>query len=154
MSSSSSSRCPRTSSSSRRDGLRSQLVALVREPRFVVQPVSTARHRQDLEIPRVEQSLSSRREDGVAFGLGDPDPLEPVLLLGRPAVVGGPPVGQDGREAGTTRVPLAGALEALSDPQRRRTLGLAARERAVREYSWTAHCEALDRAMKNLTLQP
>jgi len=48
---------------------------------------------------------------------------------------------------------LAGVLEALSDSERRRTLGLAARERAVREYSWTAHCEALDRAMKNPTRQ-
>jgi glycosyltransferase involved in cell wall biosynthesis len=43
---------------------------------------------------------------------------------------------------------LAHALESLSDPALRRTLGRAARERAVREYSWKAHCVALDRAIK------
>jgi glycosyltransferase involved in cell wall biosynthesis len=43
---------------------------------------------------------------------------------------------------------LAAALEALTDGQRRLRLGHAARERAVREYSWFAHCVALDGAMK------
>ena len=37
------------------------------------------------------------------------------------------------------------ALETLAT-RRRRPLGLAARERAVREYSWKAHCQALDRS--------
>ena len=45
---------------------------------------------------------------------------------------------------------LASALEALADPDRRRDLGSAARDRAVREYSWTAHCAALDGAMQQL----
>jgi glycosyltransferase involved in cell wall biosynthesis len=45
---------------------------------------------------------------------------------------------------------LAKALETLSDPTLRRTLGRAARERAVREYSWKAHCAALDNAIRNL----
>jgi len=45
---------------------------------------------------------------------------------------------------------LANTLEALTEPERRRALGLAARERAVREYSWTAHCAGLDRAMRSL----
>ena len=45
---------------------------------------------------------------------------------------------------------LAKALETLSDPALRRTLGRAARERAVREYSWKAHCVALDNAIGNL----
>jgi glycosyltransferase involved in cell wall biosynthesis len=40
---------------------------------------------------------------------------------------------------------LAAALERLADPKLRAALGAAARERAVREYSWQAHCEALDR---------
>ena len=39
---------------------------------------------------------------------------------------------------------LARALETLADPSLRRPLGRAARERAVRDYSWKAHCVALD----------
>jgi glycosyltransferase involved in cell wall biosynthesis len=42
---------------------------------------------------------------------------------------------------------LAAALETLTDPALRRSLGRAARERAVREYSWKAHCAALDAAI-------
>jgi len=45
---------------------------------------------------------------------------------------------------------LAGALEQLADPELRQRMGRAARERAVREYSWSAHCQALDRAMRGL----
>jgi glycosyltransferase involved in cell wall biosynthesis len=45
---------------------------------------------------------------------------------------------------------LATALDALSDPEARRPLGAAARDRAVREYSWAAHCAALDQAMGSL----
>jgi glycosyltransferase involved in cell wall biosynthesis len=45
---------------------------------------------------------------------------------------------------------LAAALEALSDPEGRRPLGVAARDRAVREYSWAAHCAALDQAMGSM----
>lgn len=43
---------------------------------------------------------------------------------------------------------LARTLEQLADPQLRARLGAAARERAVREYSWRAHCEALDRRLR------
>lgn len=42
---------------------------------------------------------------------------------------------------------LAGALEQLADPQLRQSLGAAARERALREYSWSAHCLALHRRL-------
>ncbi|MGH9411602.1 MAG: glycosyltransferase family 4 protein [Vicinamibacterales bacterium] len=42
---------------------------------------------------------------------------------------------------------LAGALLQLTDPVLRSRLGHAARERAVREYSWTTHCAALERAI-------
>jgi glycosyltransferase involved in cell wall biosynthesis len=41
---------------------------------------------------------------------------------------------------------LAGALERLCDAPLRKTLGAAARARAVREYGWKAHCEALSSA--------
>ena len=41
---------------------------------------------------------------------------------------------------------LADALARLKDPSLRARLGAAARARAVREYSWTAHCEKLDAA--------
>jgi alpha-maltose-1-phosphate synthase len=45
---------------------------------------------------------------------------------------------------------LASALEQLADPELRRRLGAAGRKRAVREYSWKAHCEALVRAIERL----
>jgi glycosyltransferase involved in cell wall biosynthesis len=45
---------------------------------------------------------------------------------------------------------LADALAALADPGRRAQLGDAARARAVRDYSWEAHCRALDRAFREL----
>ena len=43
---------------------------------------------------------------------------------------------------------LAAALERLSDPGLRHRLGGAARERAVREFSWDAHCRKLDEAIR------
>jgi glycosyltransferase involved in cell wall biosynthesis len=45
---------------------------------------------------------------------------------------------------------LARALAALRDPDLRARLGRAARARAVREFSWQAHCERLDRALSTL----
>jgi glycosyltransferase involved in cell wall biosynthesis len=45
---------------------------------------------------------------------------------------------------------LASALESLADPALRRSLGREARERAIREYSWKAHCEALVAAIAAL----
>ena len=43
---------------------------------------------------------------------------------------------------------LADALDRLAEAELRQRLGSAARARAVRDYSWRAHCEALDRAMR------
>ena len=43
---------------------------------------------------------------------------------------------------------LPHALEALTDRVLRDRLGRAARDRAVREYSWSAHCRALDTAIR------
>ncbi len=54
-----------------------------------------------------------------------------------------PPNGGDRGHAAA----LADALEQLSDPARRRVLGAAARLRAVRDYSWEAHCRALETAI-------
>jgi glycosyltransferase involved in cell wall biosynthesis len=45
---------------------------------------------------------------------------------------------------------LADALVRLTDPGLREALGSAARERAVREYSWKAHCAAIVRAVEAL----
>jgi glycosyltransferase involved in cell wall biosynthesis len=45
---------------------------------------------------------------------------------------------------------LAAAIERLTEPALRRSLGAAARERAVRDYSWTAHCEAIDAVIRKL----
>ena len=42
---------------------------------------------------------------------------------------------------------LAETLMRLSDPAVRAPLGAAARVRAVRDYSWTAHCRALESAL-------
>jgi len=42
---------------------------------------------------------------------------------------------------------LPHAFEALTDAVLRNRLGRAARERAVRDYSWAAHCRALDTAI-------
>jgi glycosyltransferase involved in cell wall biosynthesis len=42
---------------------------------------------------------------------------------------------------------LADALDRLSDAALRARLGGAARERAVSQYSWSAHCQALERAI-------
>jgi len=42
---------------------------------------------------------------------------------------------------------LPHAFEALTDVHLRKRLGRAARERAVRDYSWAAHCLALEQAM-------
>ena len=43
---------------------------------------------------------------------------------------------------------LPDALERLVDVNVRRQLGDAARRRALREFSWKAHCEALDQALR------
>ena len=45
---------------------------------------------------------------------------------------------------------LAAALERLADPELRRELGVNARARAVREYSWKAHCEAIEKRIGDL----
>jgi len=42
---------------------------------------------------------------------------------------------------------LADALLTLADPRLRETMGAAARDRAVRDYSWAAHCRALECAI-------
>ena len=42
------------------------------------------------------------------------------------------------------------ALASLADPERRRRLGAAARARVVRDFSWAAHCAALDRRLRAL----
>jgi glycosyltransferase involved in cell wall biosynthesis len=45
---------------------------------------------------------------------------------------------------------LADALADLTDRSLRERLGSAGRARAVRDYSWDAHCRALDRAFREL----
>jgi glycosyltransferase involved in cell wall biosynthesis len=49
---------------------------------------------------------------------------------------------------------LAAALESLTDVARRQQLGAAARNRAVREYSWAAHCRALEAAIARIPRTP
>ena len=69
-----------------------------------------------------------------------------------PAVDRIPSLVADGREGRAltihaARAALADALVTLTDVSLRKTLGAAARERAVREYSWAAHCRALEAAI-------
>lgn len=69
-----------------------------------------------------------------------------------------PSLVEDGRE-GVLYDPaepgaLAAAIERLADPSCRRTLGLAARARAERDYSWKAHCAALMDAVDARRSQP
>jgi glycosyltransferase involved in cell wall biosynthesis len=77
------------------------------------------------------------------------------LPIVAPAIDRLPSLVADGREGvlydagGSHREALAGALLRLSDPAVRAPLGAAARERAVRDYSWAAHCRALDAALRN-----
>lgn len=47
------------------------------------------------------------------------------------------------------RTGLPHAFEALTDVSLRTRLGRAARERAVRDYSWSEHCRALERAIQD-----
>jgi glycosyltransferase involved in cell wall biosynthesis len=42
------------------------------------------------------------------------------------------------------------ALIALADPAVRRRMGAAARARVVRDFSWDAHCRALDARLRRL----
>jgi glycosyltransferase involved in cell wall biosynthesis len=69
-----------------------------------------------------------------------------------PAVDRIPSLVADGREGvlydPKVRDGLADALLTLADPALRKRLGAAARERAVRDYSWTAHCAALAGAIR------
>ncbi|HEX5069087.1 MAG TPA: glycosyltransferase family 4 protein [Vicinamibacterales bacterium] len=43
------------------------------------------------------------------------------------------------------------AIASLADPMTRKTLGAAARERVVRDFSWQAHCRALDARLREIT---
>jgi glycosyltransferase involved in cell wall biosynthesis len=70
-----------------------------------------------------------------------------------PAVDRIPSLVANGREgilyepAGSHADALADALIEVSDPSVRARLGAAARERALRDYSWSAHCRALEAAL-------
>ena len=46
---------------------------------------------------------------------------------------------------------LATALERLTDASLRRRMGVAARQRAVTDFSWESHCRQLDRAIRAVT---
>ena len=65
-----------------------------------------------------------------------------LVADGREGILYSPAASRDGHAA-----PLADALVRLGDPSVRRALGAMARERAEREYSWTAHCRTLEAAI-------
>jgi glycosyltransferase involved in cell wall biosynthesis len=73
-------------------------------------------------------SLVADRKEGLLY--------DPGALASKPGALASP--------AGA----LASTLEQLTDAPLRARLGAAARDRAVREYSWSAHCRALDAAMR------
>jgi glycosyltransferase involved in cell wall biosynthesis len=74
-----------------------------------------------------------------------------------PAVDRIPSLVEDGAEGvlyrpadgGSHGAALADALVKLTEPAVRARLGAAARARAVRDYSWAAHCRALDAAIRS-----
>jgi glycosyltransferase involved in cell wall biosynthesis len=80
--------------------------------------------------------------------------MSAALPVAAPAVDRIPSLVEHGREGllYDPNIPgaLAATLERLTDPALRRSLGSAARERAIREYSWKAHCAALVRAIEGL----
>jgi glycosyltransferase involved in cell wall biosynthesis len=68
-----------------------------------------------------------------------------------PAVDRIPALVENGREGALydprVKDALADTLLKLSNPVLRKTLGAAARARALRDYSWSAHCKALEEAI-------
>jgi starch synthase len=73
------------------------------------------------------------------------DRIPSLVENGREGILYEPP--RDGERHARA---LAEALERLADPALRRTLGTAARQRAVRDYSWAAHCRALEGAIEDV----
>jgi glycosyltransferase involved in cell wall biosynthesis len=72
------------------------------------------------------------------------DRIPALVANGREGVLYGlPPNGGNPEHAAA----LADALVTVSEPNVRRQYGAAARERAVRDYSWAAHCRALETAI-------
>jgi len=78
-------------------------------------------------------SLVADGSEGILYGL-PPDDLRQ---------------GFGGQAGGRHSERLADALVKLTDVSLRKQLGAAARERAVRDYSWAAHCRALEAAIKD-----
>jgi glycosyltransferase involved in cell wall biosynthesis len=73
------------------------------------------------------------------------DRIPSLVADGREGVLYDPHSGQGGQaHAGA----LADALVKLKDVSLRKRLGEAGRARAIRDYSWTAHCRALDEAIR------
>ena len=79
------------------------------------------------------------------------DRIASLVADGKEGVLYLPPEGgSHGRESrdGSHADALAAALLTLAEPEVRRRMGAAARERAVRDYSWAAHCRALMHAIE------
>ena len=72
------------------------------------------------------------------------DRIPSLVADGREGVLYGLP-----QEGGSHGAKLADALTMLADVALRKKSGAAARERAVRDYSWAAHCRALEAAIKD-----
>src|SRR5829696_2552727 len=83
------------------DELSSQLVALAGERSLVPDPVAAARQRENVEVADVAHRRVVRLDEatGLAARAGEAGPLEPVLVLRRPAVVGASAVREHGRDA-------------------------------------------------------
>jgi glycosyltransferase involved in cell wall biosynthesis len=70
------------------------------------------------------------------------DRIPSLVASGREGMLYGLPAGGGGHADA-----LAETLLGLSDPAVRAPLGAAARARALRDYSWAAHCRALESAI-------
>lgn len=78
------------------------------------------------------------------------DRIPTLVADGREGMLYALPSDAEGRPGSRSTVhaqALADALIRLSDPDVRAPLAAAARARAVREYSWAAHCRALESAI-------
>ena len=116
-------------------------------PRISRPPTSASPHSTSAPIVRCRSGSTGRRSRfSSTWPQASPSSRPPSIEFRRSSATAA-------RASSTTpRNPARSPTRSPPLPHRklRRTLGEAARERAVREYSWQAHCAALDEAIRRL----